>query len=149
MVFINENMISSYGHNQQTKRGFFLGKKWNIFFGANRCGFHLWYTLDNMGYPRFAEWSSACWDLQKSYLLKSNEDLDVRFLALYHVDDTQFMTSSMETLVGRCMNQWWDVSSEAGPKRREGASFQETPPALEVLSISTESEEPTVTNLVS
>ena len=41
-------------------------------------------------------------------------------------------------MVGRCMSQWWDVSSEAGPKSRPNTQFLEDPPTLELLSINHE-----------
>ncbi|CAL1130517.1 unnamed protein product [Cladocopium goreaui] len=68
---------------------------------------------------RFCEWSSACWEIQKDNLLGTNLDLDLRFLALYHNDDSVHLTSAKECLVGRAMGQWWDRSNEAGPRSRE------------------------------
>ena len=87
---------------------------------------------------RFCEWSSACWEIQKDNLLGTNLDLDLRFLALYHNDDSVHLTSAKECLVGRAMGQWWDRSNEAGPRSRENTRFQEDLPNLEVLCVNLE-----------
>eukprot|EP00438_Fugacium_kawagutii_P022970 Skav217638 [mRNA] locus=scaffold73:25285:27312:+ [translate_table: standard] len=57
------------------------------------------------------------------------------------------MASSLNTLVGRCMTQWWDCSVEAGASRRESTGFEEQPPSLDVLTISTESDDAPLANL--
>ena len=87
---------------------------------------------------RFCEWSSACWEIQKETLLGTNTDLDLRFLALYHNDDSAHLTSAKECLVGRAMKQWWDQSSEAGARSRENTKFQEDLPTLDVLCVNLE-----------
>ena len=87
---------------------------------------------------RFCEWSSACWEIQKDNLLGTNLDLDLRFLALYHTDDSAHLTSAKECLVGRAMKQWWDQSPEAGAQSRENTRFQEDLPSLEVISVNLE-----------
>lgn len=85
---------------------------------------------------RFAEWSSACWELQKDTLLGSGtEALDLHFLGIYHEDDHSWKVTAQDTLVGRCLAQFWDVSEEAGPKARPDSLFNEQPPALDVLTI--------------
>ena len=87
---------------------------------------------------RFCEWSSACWEIQKDNLLGTNLDLDLRFLALYHNDDSVHLTSAKECLVGWAMGQWWERSNEAGPRSRENTRFQEDLPNLEVLCVNLE-----------
>lgn len=46
------------------------------------------------------------------------------------------MSSWMEVMTGRCLNQWWDVSSDAGPNSRGNSQFPEQLPQLEVLTVS-------------
>eukprot|EP00435_Cladocopium_sp_Y103_P008917 s4806_g2.t1 len=94
---------------------------------------------------RFSEWSSACWQLQKNYLLESDLELDVQFLALYDNDSAHHLTSTRDCLLGRAMDEWWDHASEAGPKSREATRFGEDAPSLEVLSIAADAS--TVSNL--
>lgn len=45
------------------------------------------------------------------------------------------MQTTQQTLVGRIMAQWWDVCSEAGPKRRPNSDFSIPIPSLDVLAI--------------
>ena len=87
---------------------------------------------------RFAEWSGACWQLQKNYLLGTDCDMDVRFLALYDNDSAQHLQATRDCLVGRAMDEWWDQCSEAGAKSRESTKFGEDAPSLDVLSIAGE-----------
>ena len=61
---------------------------------------------------------------------------DVSFLAVYHQDDHKHMSACKDTIAGKAMSQWWDVSDEAGPSRRPEAKFEEAPPSLEVLTVS-------------
>ena len=46
------------------------------------------------------------------------------------------MSACKDTIAGKAMSQWWDVSDEAGPSRRPEAKFEEAPPSLEVLTVS-------------
>ena len=90
---------------------------------------------------RFSEWSSACWELQREKLLSESSEgqtWDIRFLGLFHSDDSKVMTTCQETLVGRAMSQWWDVCPEAGSRSRPNTNFQEEMPQLEVLTVSEE-----------
>ncbi|CAL1138958.1 unnamed protein product [Cladocopium goreaui] len=90
---------------------------------------------------RFSEWSSACWELQRGKLLSESSEgqtWDIRFLGLFHSDDSKVMTTCQETLVGRAMSQWWDVCPEAGSRSRPNTNFQEEMPQLEVLTVSEE-----------
>eukprot|EP00435_Cladocopium_sp_Y103_P035738 s1345_g9.t1 len=85
---------------------------------------------------QFSEWSFAAWEFQKEFL----EDpegcaFDVSFLAAYHQDDHNHMTTCKDTLAGKAMTQWWDRSEEAGPTTRPASRFEEAPPSLEVLAI--------------
>lgn len=115
------------------------------FLGANLDSIHMrvavpdMYPYPNLSNfqipPRFAEWSSACWELQRDYLLGSNTSLDVRFLGLYHSQDVPHLNTSTDCMVGRAMAQWWDQCEEAGSRSRDATTFQEDPPTLEVLNI--------------
>jgi hypothetical protein len=71
--------------------------------------------------------------------------MDVRFLALYDSDSAHHLAGTRDCLVGRAMDEWWDHSSEAGPKSREATRFGEEAPSLDVLSISGDSS--TLSNL--
>lgn len=83
---------------------------------------------------RFSEWSSACWEIQRDYLLGTDQSIDLRFLAVYQNDEASFLKAAQDLRVGRAMDQWWDKSDEAGPRSRENVRFQQDPPSLEVLS---------------
>lgn len=48
------------------------------------------------------------------------------------------MTNWQEIMRGRCLQQWWDVSSEAGPSARGSSQFHEPPPTLDVLTVHNE-----------
>lgn len=88
---------------------------------------------------RFSEWSFACWELQKAFLTDSSPEAtayDFSSMAVYHSDDHQHLQSCRDTVAGRAMSQWWDVSAEAGPAVRPAATFDEDPPTLDVLAIS-------------
>lgn len=86
---------------------------------------------------RFSEWGFACWDLQRQHLVEpESQTLDISFLGVYHQDDHKHMVTSSETVAGRAMSQWWDVSGEAGPSTRPHSRFEEDPPTLNILSIS-------------
>ena len=87
--------------------------------------------------PRFSEWSFAAWDFQKEFFLDPEGcAFDVSFLGVYHQDDHKHMTACNDTVAGKAMSQWWDISEDAGPATRPASRFEEAPPPLEVLTIS-------------
>ncbi|CAK9075152.1 unnamed protein product [Durusdinium trenchii] len=83
-------------------------------------------------------WSQAAWQLQRAFLQgASAEDRawDVRFLSIYHDDDTKHAESCQQLICGRAMQQWWDTSSAAGPKSRAAQTFSEEIPDLDCLIV--------------
>ena len=85
---------------------------------------------------RFSEWSYAAWEFQKKFLLEPEGcTFDMSFLAVYHQDDHKHMLTCKDTIAGRVMSQWWDISPDAGPATRPASRFEEDPPNLEVLVI--------------
>ena len=84
--------------------------------------------------------------MQRSLLLDEaptdSQAWDVSYMGLY--DDGKLCQQSHDTMVGRLMSQWWDVSTEAGPRARADVSFQEEIPSLDVLTIN--QDEKTVQN---
>ena len=83
---------------------------------------------------RFCEWGQAAWKLQKQFL-DNESPWDVRFLALYHESDAAACEASKELISGKALDQWWDVSEEAGPKSRESEPFKMDIPTLECLTV--------------
>ena len=59
---------------------------------------------------------------------------DVNFLGVYHQDEHKHLVTCRDTIAGRAMAQWWDVSTEAGPATRPASKFEEQPPTLQVLA---------------
>ena len=91
--------------------------------------------FSSANHERFAEWSSACWEIQQSWLLEEDRSLDVRFLGVYHEDNAKELTLSIEALAGKALDGFWDRSEKAGPKCRSAATFHEELPNLECLTI--------------
>ena len=76
--------------------------------------------------------------MQRSFLMDQNKDaqkFDVHFLGIYHDDEAFSMQKTQDVMSGRVLSQWWDLSSDAGPRARPHEKFQEAPPALEMLTI--------------
>ena len=88
---------------------------------------------------RFAEWGAAVWEMQRDYmLLDQNRDaqkFDVHFVGIYHDDEAATMQKTQEVMNGRLLTQWWDSTSDAGPRARPAQKFEEAPPAMEILTI--------------
>ena len=82
---------------------------------------------------RFGEWSQACAQLQLDELLGNNKALAITYLCICLSDDPN-MRSLSSTIAGQFMAKWWDVSAEAGPKRRPRTAFNESIPTLNILS---------------
>lgn len=87
---------------------------------------------------RFGEWSQACFDIQRDYLLGEDgaKKWDLRCMSVYHETDGQLLDEAKELITGRCMDQWWDKSDGAGPAARAAEPFNIEPPSLECLAIS-------------
>ena len=90
---------------------------------------------------RFHEWGSASWEFQKAKLLDEpteGQTWDVRHLSLYHTDDGQWLQACQDVMTGRAMSQWWDITPEAGSRSRPQTNFQEEPPVLDILTVSSD-----------
>ena len=80
---------------------------------------------------RFAEWSSACLQMQLEELTSDGySGPSVTYMGIFLEDDCSMCRSLETNVAGKLMSNWWDHSSEAGARRRP-----EPIPTLEVLTI--------------
>ncbi|CAK9106282.1 FO synthase subunit 1 [Durusdinium trenchii] len=84
---------------------------------------------------RFGEWSQACAQLQLAYVLGQDKSVSWNYMGIVLGDDAGIMHSLSSKTAGQFMANWWDVSQEAGPKRRSRTPFSEPVPTMEILAV--------------
>ena len=85
---------------------------------------------------RFAEWSSACLDIQLDKLNSESNAANLHYMGIFLDDDTAMSARTAGNVAGKLMSSWWDQCEEAGSKRRPHSSFDVPLPTLEVLTVS-------------
>ena len=86
---------------------------------------------------RFGEWSKACTMKQLKTLTQGPSATGPvwHYLGIGLADDSH-LVGLLSDVKGQFMSEWWDNSSDAGPKRRPRATFNEATPDLKVLRAS-------------
>ena len=85
---------------------------------------------------RFAEWSSACLEMQLDKLNSESNAANLHYMGIFLDDDTAMSVKTAGNVAGKLMSSWWDQCEEAGSKRRPHSSFDVPLPTLEVLTVS-------------
>lgn len=86
---------------------------------------------------RFAEWSSACLELQLDKITSENNNgANLHYMGIFLDDDMALSAKTAGNVAGKLMSSWWDQSVEAGSKRRPHSTFDTPLPTLEVLTVS-------------
>ena len=83
--------------------------------------------------PRFAEWSSACVNMQLKALNDDSRAPSVHYMGIFLQDDVGMMDKHISNVTGTFMAKWYDRSEMAGPSRRPCSNFSEAIPSLEIL----------------
>ena len=85
---------------------------------------------------RFMEWSTAVLEMQLDELNNpSHSGACMHYLGIFLEDDATLQRHCEGFVASKLMQNWWDISEQAGDQRRPRNPFSEPLPSLEVLTI--------------